>query len=80
MQPIKQIFAETPVRYRSLQIPMRGRNDANIDGDSLRPAATAVIQKCLDTQKRADGLYASRAGLDYQLLKAEEALNCDLGK
>lgn len=48
--------------------------------DLLRPSEAAVIQNCLDTGKRADGLYASRPGQDYQLLKAEEVLACELGK
>jgi carboxyl-terminal processing protease len=46
----------------------------------IRPQQVSQIQSCLDKKQRAEALYKSDSSLDYQLLKAEEVLACQLGK
>lgn len=46
----------------------------------IRPQQVAEIKTCLDKKQRAEALYKSDSSLDYQLLKAEEVLACQLNR
>ena len=35
MEPIEEILAEGPIRYRSVQVAIRGSDNANVDLDRL---------------------------------------------
>lgn len=48
--------------------------------DLIRPMEAARIQKCMDTNGRADKLYAAKRSADFQLLKAQEILACESGQ
>jgi carboxyl-terminal processing protease len=46
----------------------------------IRKDDVGRLQNCLDAGRRADSVYAETSGLDFQLLKAEEVLACQLGR